>query len=369
MKMKAAVYYGPGDIRLQEIERPEVNPEGAILKVKACGVCNLLDAAWWKSWPENGQGIGLVRGHEWSGDLVEVGSEVTDFKVGDRIFIEPVFRPCYHCEACRLKDYWRCIHWVDNEAGRAINGAFAEYLAIPFLTKLNAIKLPDTLSYHDLALIEPLALGAGMARRAEADKVVVVLGQDTVGLGTVALLKKRGVPRVIASDISKKRIEASEEAGADIVVDALNKDIVQLVMQETRGVGADTVIQCDERPTAIFQAMNMVKHRGKIWTTGGFLRINPSLIPPQVTNVFRMPPEAGAITDSAISLDHGMASMASGFGYGQRLSRFQEVVDLMLSGKCTADKLVSHVFPLDKITEAFEIGMDYHESIKVLVEP
>jgi L-iditol 2-dehydrogenase len=184
------------------------------------------------------------------------------------------------------------------------------------------------------------------------------------------LLKKRGVPKVIACDISKKRLEAAEEAGADIVIDALKKDIIQVVMQETRGEGADAVIQCDDRPIVVFQAMNIVRNRGKIWTTrGAFLRLNPALIPQQAPTVFSMPPEAGAMTETAISLDPSLASMMSGFGYGHRLSRFQEVVDLMQSGKCTADKLVTHVFPLDKITEAFKIAMDPHETIKVIVEP
>ena len=130
---------------------------------------------------------------------------VTDFKVGDRIFSEPVYRPCYRCEACRQKDYWRCSHGGENEIGKAINGAFAEYLAIPFVTKMNALKAPDTMSYHDLALIDHLSLAASLARRAEHEKLVVVLGQDITGLGAVALLKKRGVPKVIASDISKIR--------------------------------------------------------------------------------------------------------------------------------------------------------------------
>jgi threonine dehydrogenase-like Zn-dependent dehydrogenase len=367
--MKAAVYYGPGDMRVQDMPRPKANPEGAVLKVEVCGVCNILDAAWWRSWPANGQGIGLIRGHEWSGSLVEVGSEVTDFKVGDKIFIEPVYRPCYTCEACKLKDYWRCINWMHGEAGRAIHGAFAEYLAIPFLTKLNALKIKSKLNYRDLSGIEAIGLGIGMARRVVKEKTVVVLGMDLIGLGAVASLKRRGVPKVIVSDISQKRLKAAEDAGADVIIDELKEDVIKRVMKETRGLGADVVMQSDDRPIVTFQAMNIVRTLGKIWTTrNSFLRLNPNIVSmkPGMTPT---PAESSIIYESAISLDPAMASMTSGFSYGQRLSRFQEAVDIMESGKCTAEKVVTHVFPLDKINEAFDVAMDPHESIKVIIEP
>jgi threonine dehydrogenase-like Zn-dependent dehydrogenase len=369
-KMKAAIYYGPGDIRLQDIEIPHANPEGVVLKVMACGVCDILDLPAWKNWPEGGQGIGLARGHEFSGEIVEVGSHVTEFKVGDRIFTEPVYRPCYRCEACKQKDYWRCINGGANEVGKAIHGAFAEYLAIPFLTKMSAIKVPDTMSYHDLALIDHLSLGAALARRAEAEKLVVVLGQDITGIGAVALLKKRGVAKVIASDISKIRRNASEEAGADIVIDAINQDAVQAIMKETKGIGADCVIICDDRPVATLQAMSMVQNMGRIWATRPeFFRLNPALVPAQAAMFSAQPPDGSAYKEQAISLSPMFASMQFGLRYGYKQPRWQEALELLQSGKCTAEKLVTHVFPLDKIKEAFEIALNPHQSIKVLVEP
>jgi threonine dehydrogenase-like Zn-dependent dehydrogenase len=369
-KMKAAVYYGPGDIRIKEIERPRANPEGVVIKVRACGVCDILDLPVWKNWPEGGLGTGLARGHEFSGEIVEAGSQVSDFKVGDRIFTEPVYRPCHKCEACRLKDYWRCTQGSENEVGKAIHGAFAEYLAIPFVTKMSAIRLPDTMSYHDLALIDHLSLGASLARRAEAEKLVVVLGQDITGIGAVALLKRRGVPQVIASDISRIRRNASEEAGADIVIDAVNQDAVQVVMKETNGIGADCVIVCDNRPIATFQAMSMVRNMGRIWTSRPeFFRLNPSLLPAQAATMSAQPPEGSAYKEQAITLSPDFAFMQFGLRYGYKQTRWREAFELMQSGKCTAEKLVTHVFPLDRIKEAFEIASDPHQSIKVLVEP
>jgi threonine dehydrogenase-like Zn-dependent dehydrogenase len=369
-KMKAAIYYGPGDIKIKDIEFPHANPEGVVLKVMACGVCDILDIPVWKNWPEGGRGTGLARGHEFSGEIVEVGSQVTDFKVGDRIFSEPVYRPCYKCEACKVKDYWRCTQGGENEVGKTIHGAFAEYLAIPFVTKMSAIKLPGTMNYHDLALIDHLSLGASLARRAETEKLVVVLGQNINGLGAVAFLKKRGVGKVITSDISKIRRNASEEAGADIVIDALNQDVVQAVMKETRGIGADCVIICDDRPIATFQAMSMVQNMGRIWTTRPeFFRLNPALLPAQSVMSSPLPPDSGNYKEQAITLSPAFASMQFGLRFGYKQERWQEAVELLQSGKCTAEKLVTRVFPLDKIKEAFELASNPHQSIKVLIEP
>jgi L-iditol 2-dehydrogenase len=366
-KMKAGVYYGRHDMRCAEIPRPVANPEGLILKVKACGICHILDK---NAWEYSGSGhVGIARGHEWSGEIVEVGSEHTDFKAGDRIYMEPVYHPCFNCAACKVRDYWRCVNPLAGEAGNARHGAFAEYLQIPFATKESAILLPKSLglSFQDLALIEPLALGVGIARRVETEKVVAVVGQDVLGLGAVASLKRRGVPKVIASDISKIRRTASEQAGADIVVDSLKNDVVQAVMDETWGLGADAVIQCDDRPTTIFQAMNMVKNGGQIWTSsmmGGLIKPNVDI----GSKAGGVPMEGRAVNEPLIAFDPA-AMIYSGFSFGHRLSRFQEAVEIMQSGKCTANQLVTQVFPLEKIQEAFKISRDPHESIRVMIEP
>jgi threonine dehydrogenase-like Zn-dependent dehydrogenase len=369
-RMKAAVYYGPYDIQLKDVEVPHANAEGVVVKVEACGVCDILDLPVWQHWPEGGRGVGLIRGHEFSGEIVEAGSMVTDFKVGDRIFSEPVYRPCYRCEACKMKDYWRCSRGGENEIGKAINGAFAEYIAIPFLNKMNGVKVPDTMSYHDLALIDHLSLASSLARRTEYEKFVVILGQDITGLGAAAMMKKRKVAKVITADISKIRQKASEEAGADIVIDSVNQDPVQVVMKETNGIGADCVIICDNRPVAYIQAVSMVRNMGKIWTTRpDFVRLNPNLLPDQSAKFNVVTPESAAYRDPAINLSPTFAAMQFGFGYGYKQLRFQEAIELLQSGKCNAEKLVTQVFPLDRIKEAFEVAMDPHKSIKVLIEP
>ena len=356
MKMKAAIYYGPGDIRIEEIKRPKAGSNGVVIRVRACGVCPIIDLGAWKRMSD--RGVGLALGHEFCGDVVEVGSNVTAVKEGDRAY-GLSFRPCHRCDWCRVGEYWRCNNWMQGMMGK--HGAFAEYYWLPFATEDNVVKLPDTLSYHELAFIEPISLSIGLARKAKAGDVVVVLGQHLIGLGTVACLKERGIAKVIVSDVSQKRLEAARELGADIVVDDINEDIVKAVMKETSGEGADVVIDTDDRPTSFFQAVNMVGRFGSVWLGNSFAL--------QGTAAWTGPgglvsgPEPFVFPTSMVSIQCAWGTL------GPRAPRWLEVCELIKSGKITAKKHVTHVFPLDKIKEAFETALNPHESIEVIVEP
>ncbi|MFC1901650.1 zinc-binding dehydrogenase [Chloroflexota bacterium] len=352
--MKAAIYYGPGDIRIEEVPRPEAGPEGVVVRVRACGVCPMLDLGAWKNWvpPQ----VGLAPGHEFCGDVVEVGAKVTAVKEGDRVY-GLSFRPCHTCDWCRIGNYMRCNSWLQGVKGK--HGAFAEYYWFPFVTDDNIIKLPDNLSYHELAFIEPLHLSAGLGKKGKPGDVVVILGQHLVGLGTVARLKERGVTKVITSDISRKRLEASREAGADIVVDAVNEDIVSVVMKETAGEGADVVIQGDERPIAFLQAVSMVRRSGTVWIANSY----------DVDAGAWAGPDGRVYGPELINLPTSAAIQNAWGTLGTKKALWMGALELLQSGKITAKKHVTHVFPLDKIKEAFETASNPHESIEVIVEP
>uniref|UniRef100_A0A7C2K523 Enoyl reductase (ER) domain-containing protein n=1 Tax=candidate division WOR-3 bacterium TaxID=2052148 RepID=A0A7C2K523_UNCW3 len=370
MKMKAAVYYGPGDIRVEEIDRPKVTPEGVILRIRACGVCNVMDVDAWVRWPTGGLGIGKVRGHEWAGEIVEVGSKVEDFKIGDRVFQNPVFRPCYRCEYCRVRDYWRCINWREGLAQYGINGGFAEYLLIPFITKESAAKMPENLSFLDLALIEPVYLGIGLARKAKPGDKVLVLGQELMGLAVVATLKEQKVSKIITTDISPVRRKASEELAPDLVIDAVNEDVVRSVMKATNGQGVDVVIITDCRPAAWLDAIACVKRAGVIWLAGYYyspFRVSPELKKdPYFTRWIG--PEA-SYTEAPVSFDPALLIMQCAWStLGPRVPRWIEAAKLIESGKICAQKHVTHVFPLERIKEAFDTATYSEEAIKVVVE-
>jgi threonine dehydrogenase-like Zn-dependent dehydrogenase len=371
MKMKAAVYYGPGDIRLEEIERPKPGEEGMLVKVGACGICHLIDlphyimeyplkdvpAHYQKDFPGNSP---IVLGHEFSGEVVETGSRVTAAKEGDKVY-GVLWQPCGVCPACQAGNLEEC-KYVDG-GGRTINGAMAEYVLFPnstleSLVRDKLIKIPDSMSYRDGALIEVLVLSLGLANKAKEGDVVVVFGQDLMGLGVTAHLKKIGAAKVITCDVSKKRQHASREMGADVVVDALKEDILEVVMEETKGRGADVVLEISDRPESLQQAVTVVRPFGKIWlattyTAGAFF--NPSW------------QEPGMISMN-LTMKMGISIHCAWGTLGPWKPRMIEVIEMIESGLITADKYAT-VFPLERVKEAFENARNPHESIKVMVEP
>lgn len=369
-KMKAAVYYGPGDIRIEEIEKPKVTPEGVLLRIRACGVCNVMDVDAWVRWPTGGLGIGKARGHEWAGEIVEVGSKVKDFKVGDRIFQNPVFRPCYRCEYCRVGDYWRCINWREGLAQYGIHGGFAEYLLIPFVTKESAARMPQNLSFRDLALIEPVYLGIGLGRKAKSGDCVLVLGQEVMGLAAVATLKTQGVKTIIVADASERRRKAAEELAPDVIINPLEEDVHRVVLKKTNGVGVDLVIVADARPLALVEAISSVRRAGVIWLASYYyspFRVSSEL--KKDPNYTRWIGPEASYTEAPVMFDPALLTMQCAWStLGPRVPRWLEAAKLIEAGVISAEKHVTHVFPLERIKEAFDVAAYDEDAIKVVVE-
>jgi len=368
--MKAAVYYAPGDIKYQDVPDPRCTPEGAIVKVGACGVCHVMDVDAWIRWQRGGEGPGLARGHEWSGEIVEIGPKVRDFKVGDRVFQNPVFKPCFRCNYCYEGDYWRCVNWREGMAQRAIHGGFAEYVAIPFITNESAAKMPTDLSWVDLSMIEPLYLAIGLSRKAQAGQTALIIGQELMGLGTVAKMHERGV-RIITSDVSKKRLKAAGQVGADVLINSIDQDVVQTVMKETKGRGADVVIVIDTRPQALMQAIASVRRAGHIWLAGYYyspFKVRADVGPSEGNMTSWIGPGAG-YTDPSVGFDPALLHMQIAWGsLGPRVPRWHEAAELIQSGLITAKKHVTKVLPLSKTKEGFDLTADDHDQIKVVIE-
>jgi len=359
MKMKAAIYHGTGDIRVEEIERPKasdgVDGLGVVCKVGACAVCDAQDIpAYRKTYALTVPGVAL--GHEWSGEVVEVGPKVTDVKMGDRIYAF-VLRPCLKCGPCLEKDYAKCNNYREGGGGHRINGAFAEYMLLPFATKDNIVKLPDKLTFRDGALLEVMRLCMGLADKAKAGDVVAIMGMKFLGVATVARLKARGVAKkIIVSDISKKRLQKARELGADIVINELSEDITKVVMEETAGLGANVVIDTSARPYNFQKALEIVAEG----------------------NVKTIPPLDGGTVWLAQSYDEpflysgglkGGAAIRQPWGTIEGFTLYKPTVEFIRSGGIKADQVVTHVFPIEKTKEAFETTLHNPDAIKVMVEP
>ena len=342
--MKIAIYYGPYDIRIEERPKPVCPPEGVVCKVGAVGVCDIMDLTAWIGWPPEPREVGWARGHEWSAQIVEVGEKVIGYEVGDNVFGCPVFHPCHRCNACRVGEYWRCINWRDGMMQKALHGAMAEYIVMPFINKESAAKLPKDLSMKDLALVEPTYLGIGLAAKGKPGDTIAIVGLDMMSFVAIHQLKELSkVGKIIVSDVSNFRLEKAKEMGADVCINSIEQDFVAAVMKETSGRGADVTILADNRPVAFTQAFNSTRRQGNVWlgtwmytpwttktAAGGNQWIGPGVAYPEIP----------------ITFDPTMLNIFTAWGtLGPRAPRWVEAGQLIKRGVVTADKFVTSRVP------------------------
>lgn len=337
--MKAAIYYGPRDIRLEEIEKPRAGEDGIVVKVRAAGICGGDLHAYRKAPIDRPPGK-LVYGHENAGDVVEVGANIKDIKVGDRVF----------AEALLLNANRTGIAGIAGLSG--LHGGFAEYLWVPVIMRdkdtgnlTNIFKLPDTMSYQDGALIEPVGIGTAAVRTAapQSGEVAFVMGTGIIGLGTVVTLKAAGLSKIIVSDVSEKRLKAALEMGADMALNPTKDDVTKRVMEETSNRGADIVVETAGLPATFLQSINIARPGGRIVVVAYYeesVQFKPHTL---INRNVRIIPGRGADWPKAF--------------------------ELIKAGKITDKQVVTHTFPLHRINEAFETAGNSQESIKVMIEP
>ena len=337
--MKAAVLHRAREIIIEEVPFPKVEPDGVIVKVKACGICG-SDIHVYKQ----GARGGMRMGHEFSGDIVEVGGNIKGVKEGDRV-VAMSGRGCGRCYWCRQGDWLRCPEMV--LLGYEVPGAFAEYVSVPnFVMGTYAAKLPKTLSYEEGATAEPLSVALYAVSRAkqQPEDTVVVIGVGVIGLCVIKILKSIGVRQIIASGRRSVRLRLARESGADLVVDTAQEDIVPAVKEATSGRGADTVFDCAGLSDTFHQAIQVVHRGGRVELVGLYeepISWNPVII---------------VVNDITVG------------GCGLRFD-LPGAVDLMQSGKVNTKPLITHEFALDEAGEAFETQITSQDAVKVLIKP
>lgn len=264
-KMKAQLFYGPGDVRYEEVDIPKINQGEALVRIKSALTCG-SDLKTYKWGHPTMIEKGSVFGHEWAGDIVEIGDEVTTFKAGDRVAAMNS-APCFQCYYCKLERYSMCENIIYN------NGAYAEFIKIPEnILKLNTIKITDNLSYKEAALTEPLACvvhGIDLSNITEGD-MIVVNGTGPIGLMWVVMSRLKGA-RVIATDLSAERLAIARDFGADFIVDASKvDDQVEAVKKLTAGgKGVDIAVDATGLPKVWEMALCMGRKGATINLFGG----------------------------------------------------------------------------------------------------
>ena len=239
--MKTAVMTDLRKVEIQERPIPQPKDDEALVKVEYVGICG-SDLHYYE---DGRRGNVIVEtpfgmGQEAGGTVVEVGKNVKNLKVGDRVALEPG-KTCGHCEFCKQGKYNLCPDVVFF-ATPPVDGVFQEYVAHEAGL---CFKLPENVSTMEGALIEPLAVGMHAASQGDAHlgQTAVVTGAGCIGLVSLLALKARGVSKVIVVDVMDKRLEKAKELGADYVINGMKEDTVARIMEITEGKGFDLGIE------------------------------------------------------------------------------------------------------------------------------
>lgn len=330
--MKAAVLYGPKDIRYEEVENPIMGDEEILVKVKATGVCGsdiprvLGNAA--RYYP-------IILGHEFSGEVVEIGKLVEHIKVGDRISGAPLL-PCHKCEDCLRGHYSQCRYY--SFIGSRTSGAWAEYVKMP---AINAVKLPENVNFIQGAFFEPttVVLHALAVMGFQGGYDVAITGMGTIGLLTLQCARALGAKRIVVFDIDDERLNVAKEYGADICLNTKDEKFMEIVDQVTHGRGFEMVIEAAGVEFTEKLCLEIAANKGNVMFIG-----TPS------KPISLEPREFEHINRKELTVRGSWMSYSAPFpGREWELAGYYFEKGLI----CT-EKLIDRIIPLKEIGKAFE---------------
>lgn len=274
--MLAAVYYGPEDLRIEEVPQPEIGPDEVLVRVLNANICG-TDLRIYKGGHRHyPPGSVRIPGHEMVGEIAAIGESVNGYAIGQRVFVAPNMGNSFNRATVSGNNNMD----PDFQAiGINLDGAFAEYMRVPALAiqQGNVMPIEADVDPAVAALIEPLAcvLRGQNAINVRDGDVVVVMGAGPIGILHVKLANLRGALRVIVSEPAAGRREQALLLGADRVVDPLNEDLQAVVMEESDGRGADVVIVAAPSKAAQESALEIAAIGGRINFFGGLPKDDP----------------------------------------------------------------------------------------------
>ncbi len=259
--MKAAVLYGNEDLRYTDFECPEVTPGKVKVRVRATGICG-SDVP--RVLHNGAHFYPIVLGHEFAGDVVEVGEGVTKVKVGDTISGAPLV-PCMQCEDCQKGQYALCKNY--SFIGSREPGSFADYVVIP---EFCAVPYDPSIPYTQAAMFEPstVAIHGVLCNDYKAGGTVAVLGCGTIGIFTLQWAKIFGAKTIIAYDIDDGRLELAKRMGADVCINTITSDYKEETMKATAGKGCDYVFETAGNPITMRMGFDIAANKAHVCFIG-----------------------------------------------------------------------------------------------------
>jgi threonine 3-dehydrogenase len=334
---------GPG-IVLREVPVPTCGPNQALIRVHYAGVCGTDLHIWeWDSWASNRLKPPVVVGHEFAGEITQLGVEADKgglLAVGDRVTAEGHI-VCGHCLECRLGDAHLCrrtqIIGVDRD------GAFADYIAVPASNVIKLGSIPTEIG----AIMDPMGNAVHTVLEAEVPgSTVLVLGCGPIGCFAIGVARAAGASLVLASDLNPKRLELARAMGAHVTLNPKQDDVVARVRELTGGDGVDLVCEMSGHPSGHAQALAAARIGGRVNLLG---------TPNRTTEV----DFARDIIFKGLTL-YGVT--------GRKMYQtWHQMLRFLRAGQLDPRPVITHRFPLEQIAEAIQVIKD-GQAGKVILE-
>lgn len=353
-KMDALVLYGSNNFKVEKVDVPKPGFQEVLCRVKSIAICgtdpHLIAGEYPGFWPP---GYPFIPGHEWAGEVVEVGSGVVGYKIGDIVCAESS-KGCGFCPRCLEGRYNVCANYGKKETGHkhygfTESGGYAEYCAI----SIKSIhKLSEDIPFDVGALVDTAGVGlhAVDRGRVEPGNIVTIIGPGAIGLMTQQFAQAAGAGKIIMvgyGEVSKPGLELSKKLGADLTIDSETEDPVKIVKDLTDGLGSDVVVECSGSRGGYTTLLKLVRQGGKaicIGLMGG--------------------------VEIPIPMDRIAMNELDVYGVRANPNSCDDVIRLMDKGKVDFKPLITHTFPLKEFSKALDVfSKRIGGAIKVVIHP
>lgn len=335
--MEAAVLHAPGDLRVEQVNRPtDLEKDEVLVKIMATGICG---ANIGRVMETGTYSFPMIPGHEFCGVIEATGAEADHFKPGDNVAVSPLM-PCFRCEPCQGGLYSLCDDY--NFLGSRTDGGFAQYVKAP---AKNVLKMPDDIDYQEGAALEPAAIilhGIHKVNLRTGDSVAVV-GCGALGFFAVQFAKISGAYPVIAIDIDEEKLKLAKSVGADFCINASETDAVAAVKEIAQTRGVSLAIETAGNNIAREQCVKIVKKQGHVLIFGTAHK--DVVFSPKVFEI---------IVRNEVIIEGSWNSYSVPFPGRE----WHDILDLLGNKKLQVNPLISHVFPLRDAPQVFQDILD-----------
>jgi L-iditol 2-dehydrogenase len=342
--MKAALLYGVKDLRVEDVEMPRLEAGEVLAGVKAATTCGTDLKIFQRGYIEKVIRLPTIFGHEWAGDVVEVGKGLDWPRVGMRVRAGNS-AACLHCRMCQKGKYNLCENMI------WLWGAYAEYVRVPArMVFVNMQEVPSDVTYEEAAMTEPLAcvLHGLEEARVKLGDTIVIIGAGPIGLLHLLTVRKMGAKRVIMIDLVDERLEFARKLGADKTINGKTEDVAERVRQLTGGYGADVAIEAIGLPATWEQALRLTRKGGTVLEFGGCA-------------------PGTEIRVSTEMLHYGELTLLGTFHTTP--IHFRKALEMISSKTVDVRSLVTRRMRLEEIRHAFETLTTSKTEIKIAISP